>query len=146
MKVTCGSFIIDKDDKILLCRATGSANDWTVPKGLLENHELPHMAAKRELKEETGIDIMNYPHKMYELGISPYPHKNKIIAGFLFQLEGVIEQELYCESVFTDLKTGKKMPEVDLYVWVPIKYAISYMRPEQVRLLRDYYKSNKKGE
>jgi len=143
MKITCGSFVIDKDDRILLCRATGSVMDWTVPKGLLENHELPHMAAKRELKEETGIDIMRHPHKMTELGISPYTSKNKVIAGFLFQLEGVIEQKLYCESMFTDLKSGKKMPEVDLYVWVPVIYALSYMRPEQVKLLKHY---QNKGE
>lgn len=138
MKVTCGSFVIDNENRILLCRTTGTASDWTIPKGLLENDELPHMAAKRELLEETGIDIIKHPHTMTELGLYPYTHRNKILAGFLFQLEGTIKQKLFCKSTFMDLRTGRRLPEVDLYAWVPMIYTMSYMKTEQVKLLKQH--------
>ena len=141
MIITCGAFVIDKNGSILLCRATGTTNDWTVPKGLMEHYEPPHMAAKRELLEETGININKYTYKMYELGVSPYTHKSKVIVGFLFMVETVIEQTLFCESHFTEPLTKLRKPEVDMYMWLPVNEAIGIMRKEQVKLLKDYWKN-----
>jgi len=139
IKITCGAFVIDKLGNILLCRATGSENDWTVPKGLLENDEMSHIAAKRELLEETGIDINKYPYMMYELGVWPYAHKNKVIVGFLFMVDAVINQTLFCESHFTSKLTGMRLPEVDMYQWLPINDALEIMRPEQVKLIKGFW-------
>jgi putative (di)nucleoside polyphosphate hydrolase len=142
MDITCGSFIIDVNNNILLCRTTGTPNDWTVPKGLLEDGETPSKAAKRELLEETGIDIMMYPHTMTELGIAPYNHKKKMIIGFMFKLEGFVKQKLFCISMFTNILTGGLLPEVDKYVWVPLNIALNFMRPEQIKLIREYVNNN----
>jgi 8-oxo-dGTP pyrophosphatase MutT (NUDIX family) len=138
MDITCGSFIIDSENKILLVQPTGYPDDWTVPKGLVEGGEDLHMAAIRELKEETGIDIINYPHKLYELGAQPYPNKAKMIVGFLFELKGVIDQPLECTSTFFDKKDGRRKPEVSDFEWFDVDKAINIMRSEQVTLLKVY--------
>ena len=50
------SCLVD-DDKILLVKeaAGPQKNRWGMPKGSVDSGELPHIAAIRELKEETGI-------------------------------------------------------------------------------------------
>jgi 8-oxo-dGTP pyrophosphatase MutT (NUDIX family) len=60
MEITCGSFLIDPLNRILMCLTTGTKNFWTVPKGLPESHESFYEAAVRELEEETGIDITKF--------------------------------------------------------------------------------------
>jgi len=146
MDITCGSFIIDSENRILLCLPTGYPDDWTVPKGLVEDGEGLHDAAVRELKEETGIDITEYPHIMYDLGSQPYPNKAKMINGFLFKLRFVMNQPLACSSTFTDKVTGRVLPEINDYKWFDVDKAIKIMRSEQVALLKVYldYNNRKK--
>jgi len=57
---TCGAIIINKDaDKVLLVQPWGKQS-WGFPKGKIEEDELPHVCAAREVLEETGFDIT--PH------------------------------------------------------------------------------------
>lgn len=49
--------VIVKDDKVLLLRRKSPYNDWTFPKGKLENQESSEEAAIREAKEETNLDV-----------------------------------------------------------------------------------------
>jgi 8-oxo-dGTP pyrophosphatase MutT (NUDIX family) len=137
MDLTCGSFVIDNKNNILLCRVTGTKEDWTVPKGLPNEGEQLLEAAKRELKEETGIVIDDHPYICWNMGVLEYTHKNKAIVGFLFKLTNVITQTLACNSFFTDFKTGNRLPEVDLFRWEPVEHAKTIMRPEQVKLLME---------
>jgi len=53
-----GTLII-QDKKILLCHPTNSSwyGTYSIPKGLIEENETTFECAKRELKEETGIQI-----------------------------------------------------------------------------------------
>ncbi len=57
-KVTVGVFavILDKDDRILLCHRT-DRDLWNLPGGGLEKGESPWAGVKREVKEETGLDV-----------------------------------------------------------------------------------------
>lgn len=138
MDITCGSFVIDDKNRILLCQPTGYDNDWTVPKGLLNEDEDVYRAAIRELKEETGIYIHDYPHKMYELGIQSYPNKNKMIIGFAFELFCTIDQDLVCDSFFYDKVTKRQLPEISDYVWYPVDKVTNILRSEQKKLLKVY--------
>ncbi len=66
-------------------------NNWTFPKGLIENNESPQDAAKREILEETGldgiifaadIDIIHYFYRFHGKLI------NKTVDFFLFKYSG----------------------------------------------------------
>jgi 8-oxo-dGTP diphosphatase len=50
----------ERDDKILLLRRAGGsamAGQWFLPGGAVEDDELPEDAARRELLEESGLEI-----------------------------------------------------------------------------------------
>ena len=52
--------VTDLDDRILLCRlteATGRPGWWTLPGGGIDFGEHPEAAARRELLEETGLEV-----------------------------------------------------------------------------------------
>ena len=54
--VFAGGCVFDDDGKVLLQRR-GDSNRWGFPGGAIELGETPEMAAIRELKEETGLDV-----------------------------------------------------------------------------------------
>ena len=51
-----GGCIFNKEGKVLLQRR-GDSNKWGFPGGAVELGETPEMAASREVKEETGLDV-----------------------------------------------------------------------------------------
>ena len=62
MTITCGIYLYSTvKKKILICHATNARwNQWSIPKGLKEDNEELFNVGKRELHEETGIDITKY--------------------------------------------------------------------------------------
>lgn len=54
--VFAGGCLFDQDGKVLLQRR-GDSNKWGFPGGAIEIGETPEMAAIREVKEETGLDV-----------------------------------------------------------------------------------------
>src|SRR5690606_26492784 len=63
--VSCGILIVDHDDELLLCHATGTSR-WDIPKGRREPGESEQDAAIRETFEETGLRFE--PQALLELG------------------------------------------------------------------------------
>lgn len=57
-KFTIGVFgiIFDKQDRVLLCHRRDH-DLWNLPGGALESGEAPWDGVKREVKEETGLDV-----------------------------------------------------------------------------------------
>lgn len=75
--VQSAGLLIIQNNKILLAHPTNSAwyGTYSIPKGVIEHNETFSVTAKREVKEEIGIDIPNkyIQSKLYEI---PYFDKN----------------------------------------------------------------------
>lgn len=54
--VFAGGCLFDEEDRVLLQRR-GDSGKWGFPGGAIELGETPEMAAIRELREETGLDV-----------------------------------------------------------------------------------------
>ena len=89
---------------------------WSIPKGEFTGEEYPLDAAKREFKEETGMEIEGDFHPLTPLRQS----SDKVV--FAWAVEGDIEAEKISSNVFEmewPPKSGKKkmFPEVDRAEW-----------------------------
>ncbi|CAG7652746.1 RNA pyrophosphohydrolase [Paenibacillus solanacearum] len=75
--------IIIKDNKVLMVRQYVERGDivWNFPGGGINNNESPEEACIRELKEETGYEVMI--EKLINKTGEKYTYKAKIIGGEL---------------------------------------------------------------
>jgi ADP-ribose pyrophosphatase YjhB (NUDIX family) len=56
--VTVGAVILDERDRVLLLQHVFRAGDgWGIPGGFIERGEQPGAALRRELREETGLEV-----------------------------------------------------------------------------------------
>ena len=117
-----GAIILSKNDEnkiALLYR--GKQNDWSFPKGHIENDEYPTSAMIREIKEETGllVKILRELPDMYYT----HPDGSAVsIKMFLVQSEddALLRPEL----------------EADAVKWVPMNEALSTLSHDN---LREYF-------
>ncbi len=126
---------------------------WSIPKGELEKDEVALDAAKREMKEETGID----PEKpglrssaFFEL--APIRQKSgKIILAWAAQGD-FDASEIDCNTFEIEWppKSGKKksFPEIDKARWVTLSEAKNKIIPSQIPLIEEleqiFFRSYKK--
>ena len=116
MELSCGFIIVKKrTGKILGCHPTGhhgGVNSMDIPKGHLEAGETPIEAAKRELKEETGLVIPDGV-EIFEIGRRKYQSKKSL---HLFSVEMDFDvTNLHCDATFVD-SFGNVKPENDQFV------------------------------
>ena len=75
--VFAGGCVFDTDGKVLLQRR-GDSKKWGFPGGAIELGETPEMAAVREVKEETGLDVrVSGLIGIYTDGDMEYPNGDK---------------------------------------------------------------------
>lgn len=81
-RVIIGVLIYDEEGKIFLAKSNKWKNKWVVPAGHLEWGETMHECAKREIKEETNIDI----EKLELISVSEniFPHEYKEAKHMVF--------------------------------------------------------------
>jgi 8-oxo-dGTP diphosphatase len=77
---TLGVFaaITDKDGRILCVRMNYATHGWTTPGGRVELGESPLDALKREVLEESGLDVI--PEEL--IGVYSKPYKDDIVLFF----------------------------------------------------------------
>lgn len=143
MKVTCGIFLFNNEDKFLIGHPTNHAkNIWTIPKGLRDPGETDIEAAKRELYEETNIDYNKiYDNILMEshLGEFPYkgwingkPNKDKVLSSFLIDTDLDFKSwEIKCESMVNN--SGNPFPEIDDFKWVTFEEAYGLLHKSQIK-------------
>lgn len=116
MQLSCGFIIVKKGTGMILgCHPTGhhgGLNSMDIPKGHLEDGETPIEAAKRELKEETGL-VIPEDVEIYEIGRRKYQSKKSL---HLFSVEMDFDvANLHCDATFVD-SFGNVKPENDRFV------------------------------
>ncbi len=86
------------DEILLLQRAAGSAlaGQWFLPGGLVERGELPEEGARRELLEESGLEIDGeleivgcYPMRVYGYDTLQISYRGRIVEG----MDAVVSHE-----------------------------------------------------
>jgi predicted NUDIX family NTP pyrophosphohydrolase len=104
--------------EVLLIHPSGAYNrtkPWGIPKGLLDEGEGPEEAARRETREETGVDVTS---PLVPLGSIDYTKSSKRI--FCFAGEEPEGAEPRCASW-----------EVDRAEFLPIEKARDLIHPDQ---------------
>lgn len=128
MKISCGIYLFNSEDKLLIAHPTNHGpNVWSIPKGRIDDGETSeYEVAVRELWEETNINLKNFSSKLESVvpfDYVRYRNTNKYLRGFFVKVNDTfIGHELKCHSwVYRD---GKAVfHEMDDFKWVSLDEA-----------------------
>ena len=112
-RLSCGVLILNAERELLLCHVTGH-DHWDLPKGVIHAGESPLDAALRETQEETGLSLD--AKDLLDLGRFDY-RPRKELHLFATMQPRLDVAALACASHFTDMATGRRLPEMDGYGW-----------------------------
>lgn len=106
-EATVGALVVNEVGKVLIVRSSKWNNKYTVPGGHIELGERAEEAIKREVKEETGLDVE--PVKLLLAQQAIYPKDYHKHEHFLFM-------DYICKAKSSEVKLdGRELQE---YVWV----------------------------
>lgn len=112
-RLSCGVLIFNPARELLLCHVTGQ-HHWDLPKGGSHAGESPLEAALRETREESGLRLD--AGALLDLGRFDY-RPRKDLHLFATVMPRVDVSTLHCDSKFSDLVSGKRLPEMDDFAW-----------------------------
>ena len=120
VRASAGGVVVGQDGKMLLVEQHG--NTWSLPKGGIEDGELPRVAAEREIEEETGLSELTY---LGDLGTYERYSINRAGTGELIEL-GLRPRTFY---LFTTTQTDVRPQdsEVTQVRWVTFKEAVEHL-------------------
>ncbi len=119
MKKTCGIYLINKHNNLLIVHPTNHPNKfhWSIPKGEPDENDGSLLeTAIREMFEETGIQLNIDNIIPYYLGSTVYRNKNKTLYSFLIVDKDLDDVDVVCNS-FVNLETHS-FPENDMHIWI----------------------------
>ncbi len=135
-EIVVGAVIINPDDKVLICRSTKWNKKYIIPGGHIELGEGMEAALKREVMEETGLEI--YDIELFSLKDSL--KSSDLDKHFIFI-------DYLCR---TDSYQVTLNDEADLYEWISLneldKYDIGAFVKKLLEELRDKNTSEYKTE
>lgn len=112
------AIIVDAQERILITQRplhTSHAGFWEFPGGKLEPNELPEQALIREVKEEVGLEVLNYKflgevnHQYTDKSVQLLVFLVTEFSGIPFCLEGQLAMEWMLRTEFKE----KKFPEAN---------------------------------
>jgi len=124
---TVGGLIFNLDGELLLVRSHKWRNQYVVPGGHIELGETMLEALKREIKEETGLEIFDIEYIGYQEFIFDEAFwKNRHFIFFDFACK-------------TDSKDVKLDSESEEYVWIALDEVFNLpIEPYTQQTIRDY--------
>lgn len=114
LPISCGTLVINKNGEVLLCHVTGH-DLWDLPKGMQEVGEPAVQTARRELREETGLDFAE--EHFIEVGRFDFRPDKRLHLFKVYASELDDIGHLICTSHFTHHVTGEPTPEMDGFCW-----------------------------
>jgi 8-oxo-dGTP diphosphatase len=120
------AIVFDKKQRVLITRRPLHAAHgglWEFPGGKLETNELPAQALIREIREEVGIDILDYRF----LGEVIHSYGSKVVNLLVFAIVGYEGKPSCCESqlalhwVNIDELDNYRFPEANIRIIELIK-------------------------
>ncbi len=118
---SCGAIVFRKhhgNTEILLIKHVNSGH-WSFPKGHVESNETEVETALREIKEETGIDVIIDPTFRETVSYSPKKDTQKVVVYFIAKAKNF--EYIPQEEEISDIK------------WVEIGHALSILTYENDR-------------
>ena len=136
MKVTCGIYLFNNENRLLIGHPTKHAwFTWSIPKGRVDEVEIDHYeVAKRELLEETNIDINKIKDKIvasFEFDLLRYRATNKYLKSYYIKCNyDFTNEDIKCDSMV--IHNGIAVfPEIDAFKWVTIEEAKELLHESQ---------------
>ncbi|MEM3833201.1 MAG: NUDIX domain-containing protein [Thermoprotei archaeon] len=130
-EATVGSLVVRSDGKILLVKSHKWNNYFSVPGGHIEFGEKAEDAIKREVLEETGLDVEVIGLLMVQQAINPEGYYKKNV-HYIFL-------DYLCKAKTADVKLDNK--ELQDYLWIDPKDALKLnLEPYTRKLLEKYIK------
>ncbi len=119
-EISAGIVLFDIDNKVLLIRQK-NWDFWGFPKGHIEEWETQKQAAKRELLEETSIEVLDKDFLSDEIFEISYEFMRDdvlvkkesvfMVARVQKNLDIVVQEEEVLESGFFDIQQARKLIE-----------------------------------
>ena len=106
--VTIVAAIVEYEGNVVLVRSIGWPEGWYgLVTGFLESGEMPDEAVQREVKEETGLDILEYNY----IGMYPFYRMNQLIIAYHVKAKGQVTLDT------TELEAYKLVPIEKVRPW-----------------------------
>lgn len=124
--VSAGAILLDEGARMLVLKPTYKSG-WTIPGGIMEaDGETPWEACRREVLEETGLDVAG--GRLVCVDTRPGKDGAKLGLRFLF----------HCGSVTPEQAAGVVVDplEVEDHRWVPVDEALELLRKPVRRRVR----------
>jgi ADP-ribose pyrophosphatase YjhB (NUDIX family) len=127
--VTASVLFTDARDRVLIVRPARPDAPWALPGGLVEADESPLDAARREVREELGIEVDLRPHDLLVVEwLEPTRPGRRARLAFLFAGPGP-----------TRLQTrhiALQYSELDLWTWATREAALKVLHPRVADRIR----------
>lgn len=131
---TIGAIIFNPQNKVLLCRSKKWNNKYIIPGGHIELGEPMEEALRREVKEETGLDIY---------GIELIGLQESIFSDTFSERKHFIFIDYLCRTDSSDVSLNS---EADAFVWAPLDEVQLYDLGGFTRHFFQRYTERQKGE
>ncbi len=126
---TVGALIFNPEGKVFLMKSHKWKNKYVVPGGHIELGESAETALKREIKEETGLDIYDIEFVAFQ---------ESIFDDQFYKKRHFIFFDFACKTRSDKVKLNSEGQE---FVWVDLKEALRLpVETYTLRLIKEYMK------